>query len=214
VSTTYAGSPVYFNVTALGGAPPYSYAFSGLPYSCPSQNVSDLLCATYYVGTFHVKVTVNDTAGGSVSAGTTVNFTQFVAPPPVLQSFTVSPSSVAVGSIAVLSANVTGGTIPLSFLFFGLPPGCASFNAAQLSCIPSGAGTFVVNCTVSDGIGRGVSALVTLTVTGAASPPAHGSVIGGPIPEVGLGVAGVAVLAIGVVAWRGRSGKRPPTPPA
>ena len=63
-SEAIQGNPVFLNVTADGGAPPYSYWYQNLPIYCLSMNVSSLPCYPLYVGVFDIRVTVNDTLGG------------------------------------------------------------------------------------------------------------------------------------------------------
>jgi hypothetical protein len=198
VTHTYTGSPVEFNVSVAGGTPPYSYSYAQLPYGCLTVDRPTLVCQSQYTGSFEVKVTVNDSANASVSATAPLTIKLYVAPPPELQSFTVSPSNVTVGGTATFTMLVLNGTLPLTYLYGGLPGGCASFTAPQLICIPEQSGTFVVNCTVDDGSGRGVSALVTLTVNGGpGSTNASGRTF--PLPVVWVAGAGV-IVAAGVVA--------------
>jgi hypothetical protein len=204
VTHAYAGAPVEFNVSVSGGTLPYSYWYSQLPFGCFSVDRPTFVCTSQYTGTFQVKVTVNDSANTTVSATAPLRLSLYVAPPPVVLSFTVAPATVKVGQETTFTIVVLNGTVPITYLYAGLPAGCATFTAAELTCIPEESGTFVVNCSVSDGINRGASARVTLTVTGGPSPT-NTSAHALPIPVVWVAGAGVIVLAgVGAVLLQRR----------
>ena len=61
------GSITQLNVTATGGTPPYTYAYSGLPGGCTSADASSLSCTPRAAGNFTVEVTVSDSHGAVVS---------------------------------------------------------------------------------------------------------------------------------------------------
>jgi hypothetical protein len=92
-----------------------------------------------------------DWAGGSLTS-------------PVIQSFSASPATIDLGASTRLSVSVTGGTPPLTFVYTGLPSGCASANASALTCTPNGTGTSTVTVVVTDSAGDGTSAQTVVNV--------------------------------------------------
>ncbi len=64
------GSPVELTTKSQGGAVPLSYAYSGLPAGCTTENHSELNCTAADPGSYTVKVTVSDDSGATVSAAT------------------------------------------------------------------------------------------------------------------------------------------------
>jgi hypothetical protein len=62
-----AGSPLNFSVSAVGGEPPYSYAYSGLPTGCSGGNVSSFSCVPADRGHFSPAVTVTDRGGRTLT---------------------------------------------------------------------------------------------------------------------------------------------------
>lgn len=63
------GASTTLTATTAGGTPPFSYAFTGLPAGCSTQNTSSLACKPTASGTFTVNVTVTD-SHGAVAHGT------------------------------------------------------------------------------------------------------------------------------------------------
>ena len=57
------GSTVEFTVTAVGGAGPLTYSFTGLPPGCPETNRSQWSCQPNSTGVYSVMVTVTDPLG-------------------------------------------------------------------------------------------------------------------------------------------------------
>jgi hypothetical protein len=146
--------------------------------------------------------------GSTVDAGVSVTIFAATGVPLALGSFTVSPTTVAVGSAAVFTTVAGGGTAPYTFDYTGLPTGCASGNVANLSCTPSASGSYVVEVHVSDFAGAVRTGNATLTVAAAGGSPSGGLTA----PEwIGIGALVVVVLAVAtVVLVRGR--RRPPSP--
>lgn len=203
----------FFNVTATGGVPPLSYWYTRLPVGCLTQNTSSLRCTPYAAQFYYVTVIVNDSAHAFVNA--TLSFRSQIVynPPPVIVAYDVVPSQVKVGQKAVFNVTVTGGTGLISFFFAGLPPGCTSFSASQLSCIPKGSGTFDVRVIVSDSVGFQLTQIIPFHVTpGAGSATTAGSPLLNTALALGGSVAIAAVLlAVGLLFLR-RSRRVPPPP--
>lgn len=123
-----------------------------------------------------------------------------------------TPSSLETGSTVQFSISVTGGTAPYTFVWTGLPAGCASSSSAQLSCSPTSAGTYNVAVTVTDSRGSTLSSLpVSITVTsGGGGGLLGGSGSGDPLSSdswllVALVIVVAVVLAIVFIARRRRS---------
>jgi len=204
----------YLNVTVAGGAPPYTYAYAGLPIGCHSANVSSLLCLPGSVGTSYVTVTVTDANGSTASSTTHFTVTTGYAGPPVIHSIDITPDPVAVGQVAEIQVNaVSVSHSVLTFFYFDLPPGCASFNQTPLQCLPSQPGSYQIGIEVSDPFGQPVIAHAYVNVTGtAASGPTNAAA---PLPNLVLyGVPVVVLLLavlVGVVLFRRpRRGREPP----
>jgi hypothetical protein len=156
------GSSVTFTVSATGGSPAYTYAYSGLPAGCTSSNASSFSCTPTSAGSFNVNATVNDTAGGHVYK--VYALTVSSVPPPTISSFTVLPSPVAVNNQITLTTTVTGGAAPLTYSYTGLPAGCTSQDAATMTCTPTAAGSYTINVTVTDANLKTASSTASLTV--------------------------------------------------
>ena len=177
------------SVTTSGGTGPLTYVYTGLPTGCLTQNISSLSCTpTVGGGPFHVQVTVTDTKklSGLGSLNLTVNQPSGA---PSISSFTVTPSTVSVGTPAVISVSVSGGTPPLSYAYTGLPSGCATVDKASFTCSPSVAGNYTVTVYVNDSASHSASSNALLKVTpasGGAGSPTISSFVADP-PSMALG---------------------------
>ncbi|HZY93198.1 MAG TPA: PKD domain-containing protein [Thermoplasmata archaeon] len=69
-SSVFVGSSVELAAHATGGFPGFSYAWSGLPAGCISQNVSSLICTPTQAGNYTVKVIATDSNGDASNATT------------------------------------------------------------------------------------------------------------------------------------------------
>lgn len=212
-ATVVKGNVTYLNVSISGGTPPYSFAYSGLPYPCLSKNLSSLTCRPDEVRAFDVTVVVTDGNGSSAQSVTPLDVLSGFSGPPSVSSFYARPSSVDVGQVTYLWTNATSTSEPsflLSISYFGLPPGCASFNQSPLECLPTASGNFTIVVRVTDGFGQFTQTTSHLTVTGGAS---SASTRAPAVPWLPLGVVGVVVIAAVVVAavWRRRR-RVPPSP--
>lgn len=152
------GDSTYLNVSTIGGAPPYSYAYSGLPSGCASVNRSSILCTPVVNGTFDVTVAVSD--GNGMISSSSLDLTITVVS---IATFTASPPTIPLGASTDLNASVFGGIPPYSYAYSGLPQGCFSANASTLNCTPAKPGSFLVSVIVSDRHER-ADATVSMTV--------------------------------------------------
>lgn len=207
------GSQVNLTVTVTGAIGVLTLAYLGLPLGCLSENSSEFACDPTQVGSFAAEVQVTD-AGGNVA---TSNASLTVLPgnggAPKITGFSITPSQVQVkhSSFVVVDA-VSESSTPdalLAFSYFGLPPGCASFNQTNLTCSPSQSGTFKVEVEVTDGFGAFSYASANLTVE-------SGSPVAGPsggIPPV-VYTAGIGGIGLGVAILILVRGRMPPDPPS
>ncbi|MDE1821296.1 MAG: PKD domain-containing protein [Euryarchaeota archaeon] len=86
-----------------------------------------------------------------------------VADPLQVSNVSVAPAgTLTVGSSATFSVIASGGGWNYTYLWSGLPPGCASQNASSLTCAPSAPGNYSVNVTVTDADGALVPSAATL----------------------------------------------------
>jgi hypothetical protein len=159
----------FLNVTAYVGSGSISYSYTGLPTPCTSDNTPLLTCRPKVTGTFTVEVYVNDSVGRSTTANATFVVT---SPPtlPVITAFTVSPNPVTQGDQVQFSLTVSGGALPYTISYGGLPPGCSSANVSELTCIPSSTGNFTVVATVLDNSRNTANASMILVVKAVVTP--------------------------------------------
>jgi YVTN family beta-propeller protein len=148
-------------VLASGGAKPYTYEYTGLPAPCTTSNSPTLICAPSALGSFTVRVFVNDSVGASIAMTLRLN----VNPTVSLSSFSASPNTVDIGNSTVLSVSVSGGTAPYTYTYTGLPGGCQSYNTPTLLCTPTQTGTFNPNVFVNDSAGDAISGAVALIIS-------------------------------------------------
>jgi len=76
------GPTANLTVRASGGPGPSTYAWSGLPASCPSENASSLSCTPTTAQNFSVTVTITDGFGRSASVNGSLDVQPVVVPPP------------------------------------------------------------------------------------------------------------------------------------
>jgi len=94
---------------------------------------------------------------------------------PLSAALAVSPSTITVGGETNFTTTAAGGTLPYSYVYSGLPNGCATADLAVLFCSPTVTGTFTVTVNVTDNNGATVSAHATLVVNAAPNGPTTGS---------------------------------------
>ncbi|MCI4366659.1 MAG: hypothetical protein L3K08_02785, partial [Thermoplasmata archaeon] len=193
-SPTDVGASVTFSVVVIGGVPPWTFAYSGLPTGCTTANSSSLLCSPSAAGSSSVSVQVTDSSGNSTVAYTSL---RIVARPGVVLS--VSHASIPLGRSTLLYANVSGGLSPYSYNYSGLPPGCASQTVPALPCTPTTAGGYTVRVVVQDGAGVNTSATTGLSVApaGATGAPSITSFNATPSAFVLGNSTNLTVLATG-----------------
>ncbi len=193
------GQTVTFGATVAGGTGTYTFDWSGLPAGCPGANISFVICTPSGTGTasgpttYLANETTTDTNGYTV-----VSQTLRVEVYPMLRIDLASPVGGATGEATVLTSTVSGGASPFTITWSGLPGGCVSSNLSQITCTPSGGGSFEVVVTVVDAAGARANATVGWSVS---SPT--GTSLDLPL-VVGILVVAVGVVAAAALVWRRR----------
>ncbi len=200
------GTELTVNVTVLGGIPPLTFDYSGLPTGCVSANASLFNCRPSAPGTFSVAVAVTDRVGGLTKATANVSVSSRLQ----VTDFEIQPNPALPGGQVTFGYLIAGGSPPYTSVWTGLPTGCASASG-NFSCTMESAGTFNLTLTVRDSLGVEATANGTLVV----STPAPGSggtaTLGTSTEELAAALAVAAVAIVGVFAWARRRGGTTPT---
>ncbi|MGI0132482.1 MAG: PKD domain-containing protein, partial [Thermoplasmata archaeon] len=152
------GSTGYANCTAIGA----SYGWTHVYSAAGSYNVGAGASVTAYA-------TPNCASSSRVATYPLAPVSLVIASGQVVQ-VTASPStSLDVGQPATLSAQVAGGVGPYSYLWYGLPNGCATTTLATVDCTMQTPGDFTVNATSTDANGATVSGELAVHVDPAPS---------------------------------------------
>lgn len=163
-STLPSGNTTTFSSVLSGGITPYSYVYRGLPQGCASKDSSTLSCTPTISGSFKVVLNVTDSHGDSASASTNLTVTSGPGSRLAIVSYAAAPNPVTVGSVTNISVVLSGGNLPYSYAYSGLPAGCSSQNSAAFACTPAMAGTFTVELEAADANGSTVSGGIVLSV--------------------------------------------------
>jgi DNA-binding beta-propeller fold protein YncE len=160
-SSVGVGSSVTFSANVSGGFGSYAYNWTGLPPGCGSGGPAPFNCTPMVGGTFNISLTVTDAAGVSKSTGSISLFVHA----PIQVRISSSASDIELGGTIHLTAVTKNVTPNTSYAWTHLPTGCVSENATNLSCTPTGAGSFPVKLTADDPLlGVGVSNSINITV--------------------------------------------------
>jgi len=161
------GSFYDFTFQTVNGAPPLTFAASGLPASLTLNAATGEVRGTPTgVGSYQALVTVTD-ANGQVATG------QFpfsvTAPAPVPLGFTGSfPPSGQVGVPYQFSISATGGTPPYTFGLApgsgGLPAGLTIAGSGAISGTPAAMGTSKFTVQVTDSVGGSAALACSVTI--------------------------------------------------
>ncbi len=179
------GQTTTITATVTGGAGTLTYLWTGLPAGCSSSSAT-LSCSPSAAGTSSITLKVTDANGGSGTSGA-LSLTVYALP--TLTAPVATPDPVQVGASLSISTILSGGAPSDTYAWTGLPTGCASANAASVSCTPTTAGTFSTKVTVTDGNGgTATSTATTITVN-------SGSSGGSPTVSVTANPASIALGA-------------------
>ncbi len=159
-------SPYSASLSASGGAPPYTFAISGLPDGLTGHADGTITGTPSVAGKFTVSATVTDSAKATASQRYTVT----IAGPAI----TITTSSLPVATVgAAYSAAVvaTGGIPPLTWSATGLPTGLAISPTGAISGTAGAPGSSTVTVTVKDSLGTTASKTLPLSVVLPPAPP-------------------------------------------
>ncbi len=156
------GMSFAFSSTVSGGAGSYVFDWTTAPsLGCSSTTTGYEPCRPTRAGSYPVTVAVQD-ANGFTSPPAATTFDVYTGPTVTLAE---NRTNFDLGESVLFWANATGGTGVFTFVYGGLPTGCASRNVTPLNCSPTALGTFGVTVTVQDtGGGHATSSTVSFTV--------------------------------------------------
>ncbi len=175
-----AGLPLNLSTAASGGAPPYTFQWSGLPGGCSPVNRSAFSCRPSTPGNFSVLVSATDAVGGSSTSGPV---TVVVHRDPRMGIVSTTHAVLSVGGTVALTATVYGGDGPGGWVWSGLPSGCATANSSRLSCTPTAPGSFSAHVVYTDLAGASVAGGVAVQVV---QGPTVASFTASPSPNTTL----------------------------
>jgi hypothetical protein len=194
-SSVDVGQTVVYSARGVsGGVGGYGYVWVDLPTGCTSSNSTIISCIPTGPGRFPVTVTVTDAA--RFSGAFTLAYSVYSLPNVSVPRASTTPTFV--GRAFGLTSNATSGSGNLSYVWLGLPPGCASVDGPALVCTPTTNGTFFVVVTVRDSNGgSATSAALSLVVDRPppVSVPTAEYVLTGGLVVLVAGVAITVVLA-------------------
>ena len=169
VTSLDVGQSVGLSASATNGTGLQStYTWEGLPVDCTSLGTLSMTCVPTLMGAYSVMVSITDSNGMTVSSRPFILMVSSALGTPSLES---SSRSLDVGQSVTLSATVSGGGLPYTYVWKGLPTGCVGTNAATLVCNPSVAGSSTVSVTATDANGASLSSSpVNLTVFARLAP--------------------------------------------
>jgi len=190
------GQQITFSTTASGGSGGYVYTWTGLPAGCSTADSPVVVCVPTAAGSRLVTASVTD-SNGFTDASSSLSYT--VAVDPTITQFVATPAKLLVGQSLALVASVTGGNLPYTYSYSGLPAGCTSIDSLAISCNPTTAGNFEILVTVTDSVGESTSEDVNVTVGAVflGLPATEGYVLlGGTVAAVAVGgtVGGLLIL--------------------
>ena len=154
-----AGMAINFTGTPTGGVGPLERNFTFGDGSSVAGANATASHAYSNPGTYIVNYTVTDWLGRTATVSTAVT----VNPDVTIAALKASATNATAGSPVLLAAEVNGGTGSLSYVWsFG--DGTNS-SAESPTHVRTSAGTYLVNVTVTDSVGRGATASTVITVS-------------------------------------------------
>jgi hypothetical protein len=202
-SVVSLGNSTVLELVIVGASENLTYSYEGLPTGCRSADLPMLPCTPSATGTYLTHAVVTDSSGDSAGAYLTIDVVPAIIATPFISLFVATPDIVTVGTNVTFLVSLSRGTPPLTYLYEGLPAGCASASTPTLTCAPAGAGQFTVSVTVSGPSGANSSARTDLIVrpAGAATPT---DLLGTPVGDAIGFVAGAVLVAALLETYRRR----------
>jgi len=143
------GQSVNFTVVGANGSGALTYTWS-LPTGC-SGTTATITCTPSASGSFSVTATVTDSNGFPVTSKT---LTFVVHNDPSAATPTATVSGADLGQNVTFSVVVSGGSGGFTFVWSGLPTGCAGTTATVLCSDLATTGNFTVSVTATDSNGH------------------------------------------------------------
>lgn len=158
------GDPIAFSCVALGGVPPYTFAWAyGDGGTGSGANTTYAYSAA---GIFTATCTVADSASDSGSGSIVVTID--APPPPLTAAASASPSTANVGDTITFTCSGSGGVSPYSYAWdFGDGSTGSGSTAAHAY---GTAGAYTATCTVTDSLGNTASGTTGVTVAALPTP--------------------------------------------
>ncbi|HEV2429414.1 MAG TPA: PKD domain-containing protein, partial [Thermoplasmata archaeon] len=210
------GQSITFSVSASAGLPAlgapaggaaalsltYDWTSSNASLSCASSAGPSVTCVATAAGTYTVHVVVTDSNGGTSSSTSSA---YVVLSDPSATAPTFVASTIDVGGLLSVSETASGGASGYTYVWSGLPTGCAS-TAASFTCHANASGTYAVTVRVTDANGfASAAASASLVVNPSIAVTLSGSGLGGSVTS-GENVSFTAIATGGTnplsYAWR------------
>lgn len=102
--------------------------------------------------------------GGESSSGGFTN-QSWALGPPVIEFGSVNPPAIDANQSVLIAIHAYSNHPPIHYAFTGLPTGCSSSNTANLTCSPTGLGTFSVTAYANDSSSDSSNTTVQFQVT-------------------------------------------------
>ena len=185
-ATVGIGAPATLNWVTTGAT-----SIVITPGSFASESASGSMTVNPTATTTYTLTASN--GGGSTTATVTVNVSASVGNPPVINSFTASPTSIFSGQSSVLSWSVTGATS------VAIAPGNNTSTLANgtLSVSPTGTTTYTLTATNSSGSTTASVTVTVLTLPIISSFTASPAIVGaGGSSTLGWATTGATSVAI------------------
>lgn len=203
-----------------GNATNLSFAWSGLPTNCTTQNASNYTCYPTATGTFHIAVNVTDFSDGQSGVAAAVAIV--VNTDPIVTSIVASTTNLTVNQTVTFTVTASGGSPPLVYVYSGLPANCTG-TSASVTCTPTTAQTYNVSVAVTDAANfTSNSAFVVVRVAPTGTHSTSTGLTTGQWAVI-LGILVIGFLLAGLLWMRARREDRmtraspraaPPSPPA
>lgn len=181
------GRSVYVNdsvAVGSGSSGGHTYLYSGLPPGCSSANSPSFQCkpgSSAINNSYNITVQVTDSAGDKVVNGPV----ELKVYPALTLALTNSPTKVMDGGFMLyMNATATGGDLPYTYIWTGLPTNCTGGDVAKIACVPTPATeeTDFVNVSMHDGTGYTLKQGFELQVWPQLNASISASPLSGPEP--------------------------------